>query len=91
MSEEETRKAAYAKWEAEGRPEGQHERHWREAENEARAKAGELPQTWSSDHGGGVSPPSGGEGQGGSTSDAIPSGGNDPDSFKPGELASENK
>ncbi len=62
MSDEDSiREDAYARWEAEGRPEGQHERHWREA-NEARNNAG-LPQTWSADHGGGVgsAPASSGE------------------------------
>jgi len=44
---------AYSKWEAEGRPEGQHERHWREAQQE-HGSHGALPQTWSADHGGGV-------------------------------------
>ncbi|WP_083196973.1 DUF2934 domain-containing protein [Rhizobium sp. AC27/96] len=31
MNEDDIRKAAYARWQAEGEPEGQHERHWREA------------------------------------------------------------
>ncbi|WP_145642495.1 DUF2934 domain-containing protein [Neorhizobium alkalisoli] len=32
MSDEDRiREDAYARWEAEGRPDGQHERHWREA------------------------------------------------------------
>lgn len=53
MSDEDSiREDAYARWEAEGRPDGQHERHWREA-SEARKNTG-LPQTWSADHGGGV-------------------------------------
>lgn len=54
MRNEEISKEAYARWEAEGRPDGQHERHWREAEEATRSSA--LPQTWSSDHAGGVSP-----------------------------------
>lgn len=37
MKEEEIRKAAYAKWEAEGRPDGAHERHWHEAVDELRS------------------------------------------------------
>jgi hypothetical protein len=57
MNVEDIRKSAYAKWEAEGRSEGHHERHWLEAKAEFRASGGEMPQTWSSDHGGGVSPP----------------------------------
>lgn len=32
--EAEIRKKAYAKWESEGRTEGNHERHWAEAEHE---------------------------------------------------------
>jgi hypothetical protein len=53
MNDDKVHKAAYARWEAEGRPDGEHERHWREAEDETRDS---LPQTWSSDHSGGVSP-----------------------------------
>lgn len=54
MSDEESiRLEAYASWEAEGQRNGQHERHWREA-NEA-CKPTALPKTWSSDRGGGVS------------------------------------
>ena len=85
MDEEKTKKAAYAKWEAEGRPQGQHDRHWREAEAELLGTSTGVPQTWSSDHSGGVTPPSGR----GERSDAIPS--SEPGNFKPGELASENK
>ncbi len=54
MSKEEISRQAYARWEAEGRPDGQHERHWREAEEATRSSG--KPQTWSSDHAGGVSP-----------------------------------
>lgn len=54
MSKEEISRQAYARWEAEGRPDGQHERHWREAEEATRSSG--APQTWSSDHAGGVSP-----------------------------------
>lgn len=53
MTDEDIRNSAYAKWEAEGRPDGQGERHWLEAEQQL----GRTPQTWSADHGGGVSPP----------------------------------
>lgn len=56
MSDEDIRKSAYARWEAEGRPEGHHDRHWLEAEQEANGTANDSPQTWSSDHDGGVSP-----------------------------------
>ncbi|ACI58446.1 conserved hypothetical protein (plasmid) [Rhizobium leguminosarum bv. trifolii WSM2304] len=83
--DDEIRKAAYKRWEDEGHPEGQHERHWREAEEEVRSKSTGVPQTWSSDHGGGVNPPS----EGSALSE--PSSANEPGSLKPGELASENK
>ncbi|MBB6219290.1 DUF2934 domain-containing protein [Rhizobium leguminosarum] len=46
--DDEIRKAAYKRWEDEGHPEGQHERHWREAEEEVRSKSTGVPQTWSS-------------------------------------------
>jgi hypothetical protein len=85
--EDEIKQKAYEKWEAEGRPDGQHERHWTEAEEEVKGKSGDLPKTWSSDHDGGVSP-SGAEHET-TTSEAIPE--FRPESFKPGELASENK
>ena len=53
MSNEDIIRAdAYARWEAEGRPDGQHDRHWQEA-SEAVKNSG-LLQTWSADHGGGV-------------------------------------
>lgn len=55
MDQEEIRKLAHAKSEAEGRRDGQHDRHWREAEQEA--SHGTAPQTWSADRGGGVFPP----------------------------------
>ncbi|AYD05223.1 DUF2934 domain-containing protein [Neorhizobium sp. NCHU2750] len=56
MSEHDIREAAYRKWESEGRPEGEHERHWREAEDEHRKSTG-TPQTMPSDHNSGVAPP----------------------------------
>lgn len=56
MQEDQIRDAAYRKWEEEGRPEGQHERHWREAED-AHRSGGAPPQTMPSDHNSGVSPP----------------------------------
>jgi hypothetical protein len=86
MNNDEIRRRAYEKWEAEGRPEGEHERHWTEAEKEV--GGGQLPQTSSPAHHSGVNVP---EGKGQTTSDAVPSGGGQPGSFKPGELASENK
>lgn len=47
------RDAAYASWESEGCPEGQHEKHWLEASEEQGPSLG-FPQTWSADYGGGV-------------------------------------
>jgi hypothetical protein len=55
-NEDEIRKSAHARWEAEGRPDGQHDRHWSEAEKAFGDKAS-SPQTWSGDHHAGVSPP----------------------------------
>jgi hypothetical protein len=81
--DDEIRKAAYKKWEDEGRPEGQHERHWQEAEAAVLGNSTGTPQTWSSDHSGGVTPLSE------TDSDAVPSA--KPGNFKPGELTSENK
>jgi hypothetical protein len=43
--DETVRKYAYQKWETEGRPEGQHERHWHEAEEAARQQESQLPKT----------------------------------------------
>jgi Protein of unknown function (DUF2934) len=39
--EESLRRKAYEKWEAEGRPDGEHHRHWREAESEFSTVEGE--------------------------------------------------
>jgi hypothetical protein len=39
--EETLRQKAYEKWESEGRPEGEHDRHWREAESEFSTVEGE--------------------------------------------------
>jgi hypothetical protein len=86
MAEDEIRKAAYEKWEREGRPEGKHDRHWLESEQELRRKD-DLPKTWSPGGPGGTVPPS----EGATTSDAIPSDDAQPGRFKPRELASENK
>lgn len=46
------REDAYARWEAENRPDGQHERHWREASDALRSIG--TPHAWSADHGDGV-------------------------------------
>ncbi|MEB2846758.1 DUF2934 domain-containing protein [Endobacterium cereale] len=56
-NEDEIRAAAHAKWEAEGKPDGQHVRHWSDAEREIGGNATGAAQTWSGDHHGGVSPP----------------------------------
>lgn len=56
-NEDAIRNAAYSKWEAEGRPNGQHDRHWSEAEKDIGGYATGDAQTWSGDHHGGVSPP----------------------------------
>jgi hypothetical protein len=41
---EEIRVYAYALWVAEGRPDGQHARHWREAEYHLRARKDGVPR-----------------------------------------------
>lgn len=87
MDDEQIRRRAYEKWENEGRPEGEHERHWDEAVREL-GDGRDLPQTSSPAHHSGVKVP---EGNAQTTSEAIPSGSNEPGRFKPGELASENK
>jgi hypothetical protein len=56
MDEEHIRGIAHRRWEEEGRPEGQHERHWAEAEQEHQNSTG-ATQTMPSDHNSGVSPP----------------------------------
>lgn len=56
MNHDKIREAAYKRWEDDGRPEGEHERHWREAEDEHQKSTG-SPQTMPSDHNAGVSPP----------------------------------
>ena len=40
--EETLQKHAYGKWELEGRPDGQHDRHWQEAETEVSGSDGRL-------------------------------------------------
>lgn len=91
MNQEDIQKAAYAGWEAEGHPEGQHERHWREAEEEITSRSGDddhAPAP-SPDRGGGLSSAPGDVGT--TSSEAVPARGNGQEGFKPGELASENK
>lgn len=56
MEDDKVREAAYKRWEDEGRPEGEHERHWREAKEEHEGSTG-TPQTMPSDHNSGVSTP----------------------------------
>lgn len=84
MDKNKTKHGADHKWEEEGRPGGQADRHRFEAQKES--EDDDLPKTWSSDHAGGVIPPSEGAK---ATSDTIPS--NQLGTFMPGELASENK
>jgi hypothetical protein len=85
MDTEHVRPRAFEKWESEGRPEGKQDRHWYEAEREL-AEDGELPQTSSPSHHSATTIP----GDEKPSSHAILSEGG-PGSFKPGELASENK
>lgn len=56
-NEDAIRNAALSKWEAEGRPDGQHDRHLGEAEKEVGGNATGAAETWSGNHHGGVSPP----------------------------------
>ncbi|QKK33312.1 DUF2934 domain-containing protein (plasmid) [Rhizobium indicum] len=86
MDIEHIRRRAQEIWEAEGRPEGEHERHWLQAERE-QAGDGELPQTSSPAHHSATTIPDGG----GTTSEAVTGEDGEPGSFSPGELASENK
>ncbi len=90
MDTDKVRRRAYEKWEAEGHPDGAHERHWFEAEAEE-SDTGELPETWSSGGDHGVAPQSKGDGEENTTSEAVADLSGKPGSFKPGELASENK
>ncbi|WP_025661808.1 DUF2934 domain-containing protein [Rhizobium sp. IBUN] len=85
MDTEHVRRRAFEKRESEGRPEGQQDRHWYEAEREL-AEDGDLPQTSSPSHHSATTIP----GDEKPSSDAISSEGG-PGSFKPGELAPENK
>jgi hypothetical protein len=59
MDQEEMRKVAHRKWEDEGRPDCERERHGLEAEDDHGRSMG-TPQTMPSDHNSGVSPPTGG-------------------------------
>jgi hypothetical protein len=65
MDDDKIREGAYKKWEQEGRPEGEHERHWSEAEEQHRRHTGSA-QTMPSDHNSGVSPPTSAGAAGGS-------------------------
>lgn len=56
-NEDAIRDAAHAKWEVEGKPEGQLERHGSEAEKEIGGNATGAAQTWSGEHHNGISPP----------------------------------
>lgn len=56
MDEEQIRGIAHRRWEEEGRPDGQHERHWAEVEQDHQKSTG-VTQTMPSDHNSGVSPP----------------------------------
>lgn len=89
--ENEIRQKAYEKWEAEGRPEGQHERHWIEAKAELEGSSEDLTETLSSEHGGGVVPPSSAEENEHKPPKPDPEPETEPGSVMPGELASENK
>lgn len=90
MTQEDIEKAAYARWEAEGHPEGQHERHWREAQDEITSGSADRAPLPSPDHGDDLtSSPS--TDASATSSEAIPAGANGRGHFKPGELASENK
>ncbi|MBB3452763.1 hypothetical protein FHT86_001019 [Rhizobium sp. BK313] len=60
--EEAVRRLAREKWERQGRPEGQHERHWHEAAAELEGKDPELPQTSTPGEDGHVAATSGGDG-----------------------------
>jgi hypothetical protein len=87
MDIEEIRRRAQEIWEAEGKPEGQQDRHWIQAEQELSGNGG-LPQTSSPAHHAATEIPEAG-GQTGS--DAVSADKGKPGRFKPGELASENK
>jgi len=68
-----------------------HERRWLDAEAEEQPSKEDLSQTWSSGGAHGVAPPLNKGERSPTSSDTIPSSSGDPGSFKPGELASENK
>jgi hypothetical protein len=87
MEIDKIRQRAQEIWESEGRPEGQHDRHWQQAEQEL-SGVDEPSQTSSLVQRSATTRP---EGRAKGKSDAIPSKGGAPGSFQPGELASENK
>ncbi|MBA5800460.1 MULTISPECIES: DUF2934 domain-containing protein [Rhizobium] len=84
MDIEQIRRRAQEIWEAEGKPEGEHERHWQQAERE-QAGDSELPQTSSPSHHSATTVP------GETSSESTAEGGGSGESSKPAELASENK
>jgi len=86
MTQDDVRKAAYAKWEEEGKPDGQGMRHWLEAEQDLKARAEAF-----SEAGAGVRDRGHDSEQTPTSSDAVPFLVAEPEKFKPGELASENK
>ncbi|MDR9762803.1 DUF2934 domain-containing protein [Rhizobium redzepovicii] len=86
MDLEQIRRRAHEIWEAEGKPDGEQERHWQQAEREQEGD-GELPQTSSPAHHSATTIPDGR----GTSSEAVAEGGGEPGSFKPGEISSENK
>jgi hypothetical protein len=83
MDIEQIRRRAQEIWEAEGRPEGQHDRHWQQAEQEL-SGGGELPKTSSPAHHSATTIPEDG---GRAGSDAFPAEGGQ-GSSKPRKLPS---
>ncbi|MGK9284894.1 DUF2934 domain-containing protein [Sinorhizobium meliloti] len=63
--EELIRRRAYAIWEQEGRPDGQHQRHWEQAAREMQGSETKGPETPGPEtQGDGPAPESGGQGNG---------------------------
>jgi hypothetical protein len=84
MDIEQIRRRAQEIWEAEGRPEGQHDRHWQQAEQELFG-GGELPKTSSPAHHSATTIPEGG---GRAGSHVVPAEEGLSGSSKPRKLAS---